>query len=217
MFHHPPPAPEPRRPLQASGTMYSKVLELLEKGSLPGDIRGHLVGEGYTLEDATAIVDKAIRLRTVHGGIALVFRKLYDWALEMLERGSQPEDLGKQLVAERWNARLADEIVQLAVQDRAYRYASQRIDIDDPLTLLKVGKRNMLGGIVLALGGLLVTVGSFAIAFNRGGIILIMAGLIGVGCTLFVRGMHQSANAHTANELAQARATGNPGSLPRRN
>jgi hypothetical protein len=49
---------------QASAATYARVLELLEKGSLPGDIRGHLVGSGYGLEQATAIVDEAIRLQT---------------------------------------------------------------------------------------------------------------------------------------------------------
>jgi hypothetical protein len=124
---------------------------------------------------------------------------IHDRVLEWLERGTSPEDVWRDLIAKGCSERQADELVGQAIQRRAHRYASQGIDINDPASLHAVGKRNLLLGAVLGVGGVVVTIGSFAVASQAGGYFLVTTGIIVLGITLFIRGLSQVANARVAD------------------
>src|SRR5437764_2436167 len=68
MFLPPPPSPEDNRPAPPGNPSdpYPRVIEALDNGVQPANIRAHLVAQGYEPQQAEDIVDDALRSRRAH-------------------------------------------------------------------------------------------------------------------------------------------------------
>jgi hypothetical protein len=117
---------------------------------------------------------------------------VHGYVLECLEKGSTPSEVRKQLIARGHSANEANAVVDSVAHWRKGHYVGEGIDLDDPDSIRAAGKRNMVIGAGICLIGLVITIGTFALASGSGGSFIVASGAIFWGFVQFCRGAAQA-------------------------
>jgi cation transport ATPase/DNA-directed RNA polymerase subunit RPC12/RpoP len=117
--------------------------------------------------------------------------EMYVYALERLAKGQKSGDVRKQIIEAGYKPSQADRIVQSALRFQREQEAQAQ---QEASAYKAAGPRNMAIGGVICLIGIVVTVGTMAMA-SGGGSYILAWGAIVCGAIQFFRGLMQSTSA----------------------
>jgi hypothetical protein len=118
--------------------------------------------------------------------------EMYVYALERLVKGQPSRDVRKSIIEAGYKPSQADQIVQTAVRYQREQEAQAQLAAR---AYKAAGPRNMVIGGIICLVGIVVTVGTMAMAGQGGGRFILAWGAIVCGAIQFFRGFMQSRSA----------------------
>jgi hypothetical protein len=118
--------------------------------------------------------------------------EMYVYALERLVKGQPTGDVRKKIIEAGYKPSQADQIVQTALRFHHEREAQAKLEAS---AYKAAGPRNMAIGGFICLVGIVVTVGTMAMASEAGGRFILAWGAIACGAIQFFRGLMQSMSA----------------------